>query len=69
MPRCRHCDAELPDGCPVAVTGCRSYASRKAKQKGDMLTGDEAEILDMLAALCAADVATQSERDLLPGLK
>src|SRR5262245_43135267 len=54
---CRHCEDELLDDCPPDVTSCRSYANRRARQAGDMLTEDESHDLTVLWVLCSISVA------------
>ena len=66
MPRCRHCDDELPDDCPADVTSCRSYANWKARKLGGMLTEEGARDLTLLWGLCAMYVATDKGLELLP---
>ena len=59
---------KLPDDCPADVTSCRAYAEWKAKQKGDMLTADEAAMLGLFAGLYELDVACRDGLDLPPEL-
>lgn len=68
MSRCRHCEDELPDDCPLDVTSCRSYSNWKARQLGDILTEDEARDLTLFWGLCAMDVAIRDGVELLPAL-
>ncbi len=68
MPRCRHCEDELPSDCPADVTSCRSYCNWKARSEGDMLPAWKAEILTVFAGLCALDVAVRDGLDSLPAL-
>ena len=58
MPRCRHCDDELPDYCPADVTSCRSYFNWWAQRRGDALTAEEAHKVALLVLLCEMDVAS-----------
>lgn len=68
MPRCRHCEDDLPDDCPDHITSCRSYSNWKAKQLGDMLPEDDAVVLELFAGLCEFDVATRDGLEFLPHL-
>jgi hypothetical protein len=65
---CRHCGDELPDDGPPDVTSCRGYANWRARQAGDMLPVDEADVLTLWAGLCAMYMATRDGLELLPEL-
>jgi hypothetical protein len=68
MPRCRHCEEELPDDCPADVTSCRSYCNWKARSESDMLPAWKADMLTVFAGLYSLDVAMQDGLELLPDL-
>lgn len=60
MPRCRHCDDELPDDCPADLTNCRSYCNWRTQERGNMLTEDEARDFELFTGLCDLDVACRN---------
>jgi hypothetical protein len=64
--QCRHCGDEPPSDCPADVTSCHGYANWQARQLGDMLSADEADMLTVWAGLCAMYVATRDGLELLP---
>jgi hypothetical protein len=65
MPRCRYCRDDLPDA-PAAVTSCWEWARYQARERGDMLTADEADSLTILPVLCGLDVAIRDGLEELP---
>jgi hypothetical protein len=65
---CRHCGDDLPEDSPASVTSCRGYADWRARQMGDMLPAEEADMLGLFAGLCALDVATRDGLEMLPEL-
>jgi hypothetical protein len=65
--QCRHCGDNLDDA-PPGVDTCRKWSARRARQRGDMLTEEEAIRLQMIAFLCALEVGLMEGRQEVPDL-
>jgi len=68
MPRCRHCHDDLPADCPPDLTSCRAYADWRARKKGDLLPGAEANDLTLYAGFCEMSVAIRDGLKEMPDL-
>jgi hypothetical protein len=66
---CRHCGDTILEDCPAHVTSCRGYADWWAKQRGDMLSEDEAKTLTLLGFFCSLNVALRDGLELIPELE
>jgi hypothetical protein len=69
MPSCHHCGDELPEDCPATLTSCKAYCDWRARQRGDMLPADEADMLGLYAGLCRLDVGLRDGLERLPELE
>lgn len=65
--RCKHC-GDLLDDVPPTVDTCRKRCAYIARQRGDTLTEDEARRLEVIAFLCAWEVAIDKGLEIIPKL-
>jgi hypothetical protein len=57
------CLDPLPDDAPPMLRTCREYADWRAKQAGDMLPADEANLLLLFRLWCGLDEALRQGRE------
>jgi hypothetical protein len=56
-PVCTRCHDPLPDDSPATLQTCREYADRRARQAGDLLPADAADLLMLMWLWCGLDEA------------
>jgi hypothetical protein len=64
-PVCERWLDPLSDDAPAVLRTCRRHADWRAKEAGDMLLSEEADVLLLLRLWCAPDEALRQSRELI----